>query len=189
VAVYGYAGNDVLSALGLSLQADLFGGDGNDLLLGGAGPNLLVGGAGNDLLYGGDGRDVLIGGAGSDFLAGGGGDDLLVASSTAFDDDAAALDAVLAEWTSARAYAARVANLTGTGSGADFDARQNGAVFLVAAGLTPTLTADADADILVGGGGRELFYAQGDRDHESARDILFGRWPDEFVIDLMDDGL
>ena len=37
VAIYGYAGNDTLSALGLSRRADLFGGDGSDVLIGGSG--------------------------------------------------------------------------------------------------------------------------------------------------------
>jgi hypothetical protein len=42
------------------------------------------------------------------------GDDLLIAGPTAFDADLAALAAVMAEWTSARNYADRVANLRGT---------------------------------------------------------------------------
>ena len=184
VAAYGYAGNDALSALGLAGRADLFGGDGGDILIGGGGPNVLVGGAGNDLLYGGAGRDVLIGGAGSDVLAGGGGDDLFVAGTTAFDADEVALGAVLAEWTSARSYAARVANLTGTGAGADFAARANGGVFLRAAGPAPTVADDGVADLLVGGGGREVFFAQLDGDHQAARDLILDRLPNEYVIDL-----
>jgi hypothetical protein len=34
-----------------------------------------------------------------------------------------------------------------------------------------------------------LFYAQVDRDHQSARDIILGRLPDEFFIDLTYSGL
>jgi hypothetical protein len=53
-----------------------------------------------------------------------------VSGSTAFDGNEAALCAILAEWTSARDYATRVANITGTGRGASFDGRLNGGYFL-----------------------------------------------------------
>ena len=58
------------------------------------------------------------------------GDDILIAGTTAFDHNQAALAAIMAEWTSARSYADRVANLSGTGSGP----RDNGSVFLMASG-------------------------------------------------------
>lgn len=184
VAAYGLAGNDTLSAFGLGIRADLFGGDGNDVLIGGGGPNVLVGGDGNDLLYGGAGRDILIGGRGSDVLAGGGGDDVLIAGRTLFDDDEVALGGLLDEWTSGRSYAQRVANLTGTGSGAAFAARQNGGTFLRVAGPAPSLVDDDAVDLLTGGGGSDLFFAQVDGDNHAARDLILDRLPSEYVIDL-----
>ena len=117
------AGNLTISgSAGLTLDTSAFagpvvliGGPGNDTLRGGAGSDILVGGAGNDILSGGGGRDLLIGGAGADSLAGGGGDDLLVGESTAYDPNLAALEAILAEWTSPDDYATRVAKLTNGG--------------------------------------------------------------------------
>jgi Ca2+-binding RTX toxin-like protein len=67
--------------------AQLFGGDGNDVLTGGSAADLLFGQAGNDTLlgkggndqlFGGDGNDTLIGGAGNDQVFGQAGDDLMI---------------------------------------------------------------------------------------------------------------
>ena len=58
------------------------------------------------------------------------GRDLLIAGTTAYDGNEAALAAIMAEWTSGRDYATRIANLSGTGSGP----RDNGSVFLMASG-------------------------------------------------------
>ena len=55
--------------------ANLFGGDGNDILTGGSGNDMLFGQAGNDILLGKGGNDFLFGGAGNDTLTGGDGDD------------------------------------------------------------------------------------------------------------------
>ena len=74
------------------------------------------------------GPNLLIGGSGADTLIAGSGDDLLIAGTTAFDANEAALAAIMAEWTSGRDYATRVANLSGTGSGP----RSNGNFFLIA---------------------------------------------------------
>ena len=54
---------------------ELFGGDGNDILIGGANGDWLDGGNGNDYLYGGIGDDGLNGDKGNDYLNGGTGDD------------------------------------------------------------------------------------------------------------------
>lgn len=162
LVVHGLGGNDLISAVGVNLPVMFFGGDGNDILIGGNGGNVLVGGNGNDVLTGSGGRDILIGGAGSDILTGGNGDDLLIAGSTAFDADVAALDAIRAEWTSSRGHADRVANLRGTGSGSAFAQRLNGNVFLRAVSNEagpPTVYNDIALDILIGGGGRDWFFA------------------------------
>jgi len=87
VEVFGGDGDDVIIA-GKS-DAILHGGGGNDHLFGGMGKNVLDGGNGNDLLQvpeknkigaslmGGAGNDVLLGGGGNDLLDGGEGNDHL----------------------------------------------------------------------------------------------------------------
>jgi Ca2+-binding RTX toxin-like protein len=145
----------------ISLPAWLYGGDGNDRLKGGSGSNVLVGGAGDDLLVGGNNRDILIGGLGADRIVGNAEDDLLVSGATAFDGNESALAAVLAEWTSAGSYAARVANIMGTGGGASFDARLNGNTFLRVTSdpATTTVFDDGAADVLTGSSGQDWFFA------------------------------
>jgi Ca2+-binding RTX toxin-like protein len=150
----GQGGNDTIQVGGgITLPAWLYGGDGNDTLQGGGGNDVLLGGAGNDELRGGGGRDLLIGGLGADKLRGKG--DLLIASTTAFDADLAALDAIMAEWTSSRDYATRVANLRGTGSGP----RANGGYFLQASGPGVTVFDDGAVDQLQGTSGRDWYFA------------------------------
>ena len=78
IQVFGQAGNDTISldeANGALPAANLFGGDGNDILTGGSGNDLLFGQAGNDTLLGKGGNDLLFGGDGNDILTGGAGDD------------------------------------------------------------------------------------------------------------------
>jgi Ca2+-binding RTX toxin-like protein len=154
--VFGQAGNDDIQVAGnIPNAAWLFGGDGNDRLKGGAGNNVLVGGNGNDILIGGSGRNLLIGGDGADQLIGNGGDDILIGGRTAFDANDAALAAVMAEWTSSRSYADRVANLRGLGTGL----RINGDYFLKTSGPDATVFDDGSADILTGGAGLDWFFA------------------------------
>jgi Ca2+-binding RTX toxin-like protein len=78
IKVFGQAGNDKISldeANGALPAANLFGGNGNDILTGGSGADMLFGQAGNDTLLGKGGVDQLFGGAGNDTLTGGVGDD------------------------------------------------------------------------------------------------------------------
>src|SRR5262249_49611771 len=78
---------------------------------GSAGNDVLVG-TGGGALSGGAGRDLLIGGSGINRLDGGAGEDILIAGATAYDLDAAALAAVMAEWgRTDLSYAARVDHL------------------------------------------------------------------------------
>ncbi len=147
----GRGGNDtLLGGLGFDfLLGDdgddvLEGGDDSDWLFGGAGNDILLGGAGDDRLRGDAGRNLSIGGAGRDLLEVTGTDgDLIVAGTTAFDANRAALSTILAEWASTRSYALRVANIGGTGTGT----RLNGNNFL----RTGTVLDDAAVDSLVGG--------------------------------------
>ena len=123
-----------------------------------------LGGDGDDLLVGGDGRDLLIGGFGADRLVGNADDDILIAGTTAYDGDDAALAAIMAEWTSAHSYASRVANLRGAGSGADFGGRHNGDIFLIADGAQATVHDDGAKDVLTGSAGQDWFFANLVRD-------------------------
>jgi Ca2+-binding RTX toxin-like protein len=49
----------------------IFGLDGDDILIGNGGHDFMLGGAGDDTLYGGTGRDVMRGNAGADYIDGG----------------------------------------------------------------------------------------------------------------------
>jgi Ca2+-binding RTX toxin-like protein len=78
IQVFGQAGNDQITldeANGALPSANLFGGDGNDILTGGSANDLIFGQAGNDTLLGKGGIDQLFGGDGNDSLTGGTGDD------------------------------------------------------------------------------------------------------------------
>jgi uncharacterized delta-60 repeat protein/CSLREA domain-containing protein len=162
IIVYGLAGDDDIQvAGGIINPCWLYGGDGNDRLKGGSGNNVLMGGAGDDLLVGGSNRDILIGGSGADRIVGNEADDILIAGSTAFDANEAALSAILAEWTSASSYGVRVANIMGTGTGSDFANRNNGCFFLRVTNdaATTTVFDDGSQDTLTGNTGQDWFFA------------------------------
>ena len=90
IQLLGQGGNDTISldeTNGALPGAELFGGDGNDILTGGSGNDLLFGGSGNDILFGkggddqlfgDDGNDTIIGGAGNDQMFGGAGNDRMI---------------------------------------------------------------------------------------------------------------
>lgn len=117
--VFGMEGNDSISlvsgktatnqAITPNVSVQFFGEAGNDSLsvAANAAPSILVGGSGNDVLAGSSGRDILVGGQGSDKLDGNGGDDILVAGATTYDDNAAALNQLLAIWAGTGTYASR----------------------------------------------------------------------------------
>jgi Ca2+-binding RTX toxin-like protein len=78
IQIFGLGGNDRLSlneSSGALPAANIFGGDGNDVITGGSGNDQLFGQAGNDTLLGKGGNDLLFGGDGDDSLIGGVGDD------------------------------------------------------------------------------------------------------------------
>jgi len=137
-ALYGLAGDDLLD-----------GGLGNDLLYGGAGSDILLGGDGNDVLFGGAGNDLLIGGRGNDLLFGEAGDDILIGGTTRYDNNRAALLAIMAEWNATRPIDLRIANL------------QNGGGLNDAYRLKKddTVLDDAARDVLFSGSGCDWFLA------------------------------
>jgi Ca2+-binding RTX toxin-like protein len=155
--IYGEGGDDVIAALGGSDFVEA--GPGNDNVDGGGGLDLVVAGTGNDtidagvdrdLVYAGAGDDQVVGGQGADTLHGGGGDDVLVGGTTDFDDNLAALDALMAEWGRTDAdYAARVNHLNGSAGGG-----LNGGYFL----NSNTVHDDAALDQLYGEAGSDWFF-------------------------------
>jgi Ca2+-binding RTX toxin-like protein len=168
VAFAGDGDDRVTLSGGIKRRSALFGGDGNDTLAGGGGDSIVVGGGGNDSLSGGNGRDVLVGGTGADAVNGDAADDILVSGSTSFDtgdaSSLAALTGISDEWSSARSYTTRVANIRGIGTGP----RLNTAFLTATANtLSPVTVFDDTAidvittaiDSLNGGGGNDWFFA------------------------------
>ena len=135
------------------------GGAGNDSLTGRATlSTILIGLGGSDVLIGGSQRDLLIGGTGADILQGAAGDDLLISGTTLHDRDRAALLLIFAEWTSTRTFAQRTANIWGNGVGT----RANGTTYLnnsAADGITDSVFADTETDLLTGGTNQDWFFA------------------------------
>jgi hypothetical protein len=152
--IYAGTGNNVVNAGGGNDKVVT--GSGNDTIDAGAGDDIVDAGAGNDIVLGGDGNDLLIGGGGADTLTGGGGDDILVAGTLFFGtNQAAAIDAIFAEWTSGRSFDQRVKNLKGIGSGP----RLNGNYFLQSGGSGQTVFDDGSSavDKLTGSAGSDWF--------------------------------
>src|SRR5438093_9176751 len=121
--------------------------------------NVLVGGGGTDRLIGGPGRDILIGGAGQATLQAGAGGDILIGGTTAYDNNAAALAAVLAEWSRTDIdYTARMADLTNTTGGMNVI---NGMYFFLNNGMSGprTVFGNGLADNLYGGAGLDWYFA------------------------------
>jgi Ca2+-binding RTX toxin-like protein len=136
-----FAGKETLTA-----------GSGDDVLKAGAGNDVLVGGTGNDSLVGGAGKSLLIAGSGAaTALVGGTRADLLIAGSTNFDHNLDALNAIMAEWTSASSYTLRLAHLMNTTPGG-----KNGSTFLTPA----TVHDNTSQDTLIGGLGQDWFWAR-----------------------------
>lgn len=158
IIVNAQAGNDdVTIAGGIDLTAWLYGGAGNDRLKGGGGDDVLLGGDGDDLLTGGQGRDFLFGGRGADRLVGSADDDILISGFTAYDNDRAALAALLGDWTGPLSYQQRIASL--------MNPALRGGVYLGA----PTVGDDFAADLLTGSSGNDWFWF--DPDHDRVTDL------------------
>ena len=124
----------------------------DNILLGGAANDILIGNAGNDTLEGRNGRDVIIGGVGADVQRGGLQDDLLIAGTTNFDANNAALQNIMDEWARTDAtYSERIDHLKGTTAGG-----LNGATLITNA----TVADDTDVDTLEGQEDLDWFWAQ-----------------------------
>lgn len=118
-----FTGVTNLSAGGV-VNAFLFGGSGigSTLSATGTGNDVLIGGSGKTTLTdSGTGSNILIGGPGVDTLTGNG-NDILITGTTSYDSDRsaniAALDAILAEWSSSDSYSLRISKImSGLGAG------------------------------------------------------------------------
>jgi Ca2+-binding RTX toxin-like protein len=180
VVVYGLSGNDVIKTAAQTINGVLtyvnvpvmfFAGSGNDVLnvMGSSANNVLVGGGGTVRLIGGQGRDILIGGAGQATLQAGAGGDILIGGTTAFDNNAAALAAVLAEWGRTDIdYTTRMSHLNGSLSGG-----LNGAYYL----NTSTVHGNSLADNLYGGAGMDWYLA-------GLADVFFNKSAGEVVSSI-----
>jgi Ca2+-binding RTX toxin-like protein len=126
-----------------------------DVLTGDALDNVLAGNGGADVLSGGAGRDILIGCAGADQIDGGNGEDLLIAGTTSYDANTAALLALAREWSRTDAdFMTRVMHLR-LGGGL------NGTFVL----KPSTVFDDAAADSVTGGMGPDWLWANLSQDH------------------------
>jgi len=186
VVVYSQGGTDIVKTAAQTINGTLtyvsvpvmfFAGNGNDILnLSGSGSNantvtpnnVLVGGGGTDRLIGGQGRDILIGGAGQATLQAGSGGDILIGGTTNYDNNAAALAAILAEWGSNDDYSTRMARLNGSMSGG-----LNGSYLL----NSSTVHGNGLADNLYGGSGLDWYFA-------GMMDVLFNKTPGEVVTPI-----
>jgi len=179
VLVYGQSGNDIIKTAAQTINGVytyvivpllIFAGNGNDILnaSGSSVGNVLVGGGGADRLIGGLGSDILIGGSGKSTLQAGSGGDILIGGTTNFDNNAAALAAILAEWNSSDDYATRIARLTGSMSGG-----LNGTNYL----NSSTVHSNGLADTLQGGAGMDWFFA-------GMMDVLFNQKSGETVTPI-----
>ena len=163
----------------VTLPALLFADGADAHLQGGGGPTVAVGGGGtNTHLEGGKGRSILIAGMGAAHLKGYSGDDILIGGTTAFDNNEAALLAILAEWNSGESYLQRIANL------------QNAPVTLNGQTVTPngsyragyylnaaTVRDNGFSDHLGGGGGLGWLFA-------SVSDKTEDLFPGEFLVKI-----
>lgn len=150
--------DDIL--IGNTLNNLLSGLGGNDEIRGGAGNDTLLGGSGDDQLFGEAGRDILLGGTGADTLNGGAGDDLIISginSQLVFEGqfglvaiNQVAIQAILAEWASARSFQLRIAQLRAGVAG--------GTVKLD----STTISGDADVDQLFGELNDDWFWSSPD---------------------------
>jgi PKD repeat protein len=182
------AGNDKIKINPEVGQSSIvFGGDGDDSIKTGAGDDIVIGGNGDDLLHGNDGRDLIIGGWGSDRIVGNSESDILVAGYSRFDADPAALGAILSEWTSARSYGQRTANVMGRDvivNGVRYvfaGSRNNGNTFLAPDGADATVFDDGNIDILTGNAAQDLFLFNSDC---AVPDVLTGLAANELALDI-----
>ncbi len=204
ILVFALDGNDqVIIDDDVDVNAEIWGGRGNDYIQGGGGDDIVWGGAGDDTLFGEDGRDILIGGTGADQIVGDEQDDILIGGLTTYDEEfnqlapsaftsqqrltlnaqRLAMEAILAEWTSARSYTQRVNNILGVGTGT----RLNGNNFLKVSDtslVANTVFDDGAQDKLWGSSGVDWFFANIDGDNRGLIDRILDGVSNEVRTDI-----
>ena len=111
----------------------------------------------------------MIGGLGADRMVGDGADDILIAGTTAFDADFAALRGIQNTWTSSSSYETRTTNLQAV---------------LRADGPDATVFDDAAEDVLTGSDGQDWFFVNVDDVPGGVTDEVTDLGADEFAQDL-----
>ena len=112
----------------------------------------------------------MIGGAGSDWLAAGNGNDIVIGGATIYDDDNAALDAVMSEWNGRGRYRDKIDTIR-TGGG-----DLNG----VKLEAGSTVLNDGATDYLIGQNGSDWFFGQ---TSGAGADQIFARFNE--VVDAL----
>jgi PKD domain len=139
------------------------------------GGDILVGDGHNNALTELAGNNLVIGGGGGDTLTAGSGRDILIAGSTVYDQNVAALDALLAAWDdTSLSYSARVAALL---SGVSYTDSSGTHLADLVAGSTVTQPAGSAPSTLVGGAGLDWFFA-------AAADVIKNKRTGEIVSTL-----
>jgi parallel beta-helix repeat protein len=118
-------------------------------VIGSIGSDLLVGDANPTVLIGGTGRNILIADMGGASIYGGGGDNIQIGGYTSYDQNLTALDAILAEWTSADSLSTRRRDLRDGGG-------LNGTYI-----LNPTATRNRAATVFDNGEADQLYDGTG----------------------------
>ncbi len=191
ILIFGLSGSDDIDIdKDITVQTQVWGGDGDDKIAGGSGNDVLLGESGADKLTGGEGRDLLVGGVGTDNLSGDKGDDILIAGYTIHDNSRAALDLIMAEWTredSDATYERRRKNLMGTAH-STFNARRNENTFLrfgssgTGTGLIDTVFDDDAEDVLRGDQGTDWYLLELNGpvpQQDKLKDLENGEWADD----------
>ncbi len=146
IIVHALDGHDRVEGGSVRQGMRMYGGRGNDRLVGGWGNDAVFGGDGADQVAGGFGRDLIVGGAGGDTVSGAGA--ILIHGRTAYDDDAAAVDAILATWGDPLlTYTQRISRLqAGVAGGVRLDGT--------------TVFDDGASDLLIGRAGLDWMFAE-----------------------------
>ncbi len=134
---------------------------GGDVLVGDATGGVLETHNSGNTLIAGSGRSILIGGFGKNYLQGGAGNDILIAGSTAYDFNIAALASILAEWDSAKPITTRIADLrTGGGLAAGAKLILGKTVFVPVSPPGPRFGRGGGSgqSTLIGGSGQDWFF-------------------------------
>lgn len=154
--IVGTPGNDVIH--GTAANDTIHGGDGNDVVLAGGGDDTIYGDAGTNLLWGNDGNDTFVGGPGVDSFAGGAGIDTVRYDSTA-------TSGVHVDLTQNVASG-------GDAAGDTFNSIEN----LIGTRFNDTLIGNAAGNHLSGGDGNDVLYGQ------AGDDTLEGGWGDDTLF-------